>query len=146
MYKKEIEAMIIKLSEKFIKRDKEGFGKNGLAIPFSEIIMLSMIKDGMSIEECLTCFGISRKEANALMRKFLSDGLLDKEKDAIDKRRTNVFLTAKGRGMLESFASERDKVMDVLLEDMTYNEERAVLKFLSKVNQLTVEKYTIIKK
>lgn len=64
-----------------------------------------------------------------------------KREDPEDKRRRELILTEKGRREKEKLSGIIHETIDMILSDFTVNEEIAVLKFVSRINQLTVDKF-----
>lgn len=99
--------------------------------------------DGLTGTEFEQCLGQRHAESQRLLHEFMRAGLIEKKVHPEDARKRELFLTVKGRVQQERIRSALQEKMDYVLKDMTVNEEIAVLKFISKINQLTVEKFEI---
>lgn len=76
-----------------------------------------------------------RKKALASLQKLLKADLVKKNKNPEDKRCNWLVLSPKGQAFLDSYKVEESRFTTQVLKDMTVNEEKAIVKFLSKINQ-----------
>jgi DNA-binding MarR family transcriptional regulator len=58
-----------------------------------------------------------------------------KEENPCDKRSSYLVLGPTGIQFLEAYGEHEDIFLDFVLRDMTINEEKAIVKFLSKIQQ-----------
>lgn len=84
-----------------------------------------------------------RAKAKQLLQEYLKLGLLEKVADETDKRKRKLKLTETGQALKDRVQQIIQNEIDFLLADMSVNEEVAVLKFISRINQLTVGKYEV---
>ena len=84
-----------------------------------------------------------RARSRALLQDYIKAGLVAKQADPEDARRRRLVLTESGQQLRQRIEQALADAIAYVLADMTVNEEIAVLKFISRINQLTVEKYEI---
>lgn len=146
-YRNEIERMITKIIQNGIHYDKNGFGKNKFYKELSllDLIILKKIDQPeittiKSINEDLE---IDRNAINSVINKFTSKGIVEKELSLDDKRKVKFVMTEKGKEKYRMIKEYENQYIEFILESMTINEEKAILKFLSKVNQLSINPDTL---
>lgn len=99
--------------------------------------------DGLTATEFEQCLGQSHAESQRMLQVFIREGLIEKKTHPEDGRKRELFLSPKGKLYQERLKQSLEEKLDYVLKDMTVNEEIAVLKFISKINQLTVDKFAI---
>jgi DNA-binding MarR family transcriptional regulator len=144
VYQREIK----KISEKLIQKIENHMGSNIRILnrdyKLSDLLILNQmaISEGeRSIKSWAELLDIGQNETRAAIRRLVSWGDLERKKSSKDSREVLVGMTKRGYQVLEWFNDFEVALIDFVLRDLTVNEEKAVLKFLSKLNQLTVEKY-----
>ena len=144
VYYNEIKKITEKIFQKFIQLSKYDLSYEAKEYSFFELVLLKQIinsKEKMTINQWLDEFDLKNQVVNSTLKKLISNGDLRKEKSETDHRKTFIIPTGKGKKVISLFYISEDKILDFVLKEMTVNEEKAILKFLSKLNQLTVEKY-----
>lgn len=130
---------------KFVHYDKSGmkFQQNLTEFSFMDLIVLIELKQhGQSTtQELIGFFEVDRGIVTTVINRLCSLGLVEKKKDDKDRRKTYIFLTEAGEQLYEEISEAEKLGLSFILKDMTINEQKAILKFLSRVNQLTVDKY-----
>lgn len=132
------------LIKKFIEHDKRGMALQvNEVLSFSEMMLLIELSrcDRMTTQEILSYFPLERGILSTLLTRLVSRGLVYKEKDEQDKRKTYYTLTNQGRNCFKAIEVQEIEALEFVMKDMSINEQKAVLKFLSRINQLTVDKY-----
>lgn len=86
-------------------------------------------------QELLDSLDFKRSKALALIQKLIKNGFMDKEINLEDKRSVWVSLSPSGRQLLNQYQKHEKAFVNFILKDMTVNEEKAIVKFLSKINQ-----------
>lgn len=81
---------------------------------------------------------IDRKTLVALISRLQKRKMINKRVSEIDKRQFWIELTDKGQRIREELTEQGQQLMAFALKDLTINEEKAVLKFFSKLHQTTV--------
>ncbi len=118
----------------------EGFklGVKGETLNFLEIIILRRvdIDQGQRISELIEDININRNIITSLIKKMIGRGYIERTQSTKDKRAYLLKLTKSGVEVVEKSYILQKKNLDFVLEDITLNEEKAILKFLSKLNQL----------
>lgn len=141
-YYYEIGKMIDKIIHKVLLYDKKGFeirGK-GEALSLLDIHILKNIGEGENkkIYELVEDMGMDRGLVASGIKKLMSNGYIIKSKSEKDKRVYILKLTEKGKEMYEESLMIKKQVLEFILKDVSLNEEKAILKFLSKMNQATL--------
>lgn len=140
-----IMRMVEILIKKFIEHDKSGLKVADPLQPFSFselMVLLELCRNGpMTAQELLKTFQVDRGILNTMISHLISQQLIEKEKDEADKRKIYLSLTEAGRSYAQQLLAVEESALQFVLTDMSVNEQKAVLKFLSRINQLTVEKY-----
>lgn len=137
--------MVELLGKKFIENDKRGIQFEELLHfnSFSELMLLSELgrTERMSTQELLRGIELDRGILDTLIKNLIARKLVYKEKDEDDKRKAYIGLTDQGKEQVLIFRKVEEEAMQFVMKDMSVNEQKAILKFLSRINQLTVDKY-----
>lgn len=144
-YTKEIRRMLEKVAISAISQDKEGFYSKSLNGTYSglDIVLIQHIARGDTcIKDLVQNIGVSRNIVNTAVASLLNKKLIYKEKDETDGRLLLLRMTVKGRELFERIEEEQNKELEFMLNEATINEEKAILKFLSKYLQYRTEKYS----
>lgn len=102
-----------------------------------EVAILEII----NTEECITIntilemIPLKRSKLVGIIKKLTEASLLKKIINDSDKRSNYMKLDKKGVELLATFHNEEEDFLDFILDDMTVNEEKTIVKFLSKINQ-----------
>ncbi|RKD23598.1 DNA-binding transcriptional regulator, MarR family [Caminicella sporogenes DSM 14501] len=141
-YYKEINKMIEKIIHNIIVLDKRGFklGLKGEVLSFLDIYIIKIIGQNsmMSIYNLVNKTGVDRGIIASVVNKMVAGGYFKKEKSKDDKRVYMVMLTEEGKKVYDKIIDNQNNLLEFILSDITLNEEKALLKFLSKVNQKTI--------
>lgn len=108
-----------------------------------QIYPLLKFEDGMSEADFLRQHKRPRAKSRQLLNEYHRLGLIEKALDPLDARKRQLILSPSGKDLQQRIDQTLGDKIEYLLKDMTVNEEVAVLKFISRINQLTVEKYEI---
>ncbi|HHT20719.1 MAG TPA: hypothetical protein GXZ74_04700 [Tissierellia bacterium] len=140
-YHKELTKWIkITLDKLFME---QSFADPSSRLSAEQIYPLLKFHDGMTEADFLRQNKRPRAKSRQLLQEYFRSGLIEKVADPIDARKRRLVLSDSGRSLRERIEALVDDKIEFLLRDMTVNEEVAVLKFISRINQLTVEKYEI---
>lgn len=116
----------------------EGFTK-GLS-PQEVHIVLCLGKSGqLSVSSLCNELQIERGLLTTVMQRLIKRRVLVKEKDKSDQRVTLVGLTRLGERYFHVYNEKLSDIIGFILSDITLNEEKAILKFLGRVNTLFVD-------
>ena len=141
-YYNEINRMLDKLIHKVLIYDRKGFkvGAKGESLSLLDLDILRRIGE----ENCKKLYTLveememDRGLISSCIQKLSLMGYLEKEKSKKDKRVYIVRLTDLGRKMTENNLEKQKELLHFILDEMTLNEEKTILKFLSKINQTTL--------
>lgn len=138
--------MVEILIKKFIEYDKQGFSilPSGASLTFAEMMILIELSRNtrMTTQELLKHFQLDRGVMSTQLNRLTSYGLISREKDEVDRRKIYYALTETGDRYVQTIAQNEAGIFEFVMMDMSINEQKAILKFLSRINQLTVEKYS----
>lgn len=137
-YKKEITKWLYILMDKFFL-DGAFVGKHS-DLNAQESYGLIRFEDGMNLTEFSTYYNENRKKSQAYLNKLIRLGYLEKRDDPEDNRKKLLYLTFNGVEKQNRLALLFSSQLESILNELTYNDSVGVLKFISKVNQLTVDK------
>lgn len=137
--------MVEILIKKFIEYDKQGFSilPNGASLTFAEMMILIELSRNrrMTTQELLKHFQLDRGVMSTQLNRLTSYGLISREKDEVDRRKIYYALTDQGHTCYKNIETREYEALDFVMMDLSVNEQKAILKFLSRINQLTVGKY-----
>jgi len=138
-YHDEIGKMINKVIHKALLCEMEGFrlGTRGEAFSYLELKIMRKLREGdnKKILQLMEELQLNRGLVAALVKKLLAGGYITKEQSEEDRRVFTIKLTDSGKKILDRSSHGEKEFLDFILSDITVNEERAILKFLSKINQ-----------
>lgn len=144
-YNQSIMKMAEILAKKFIEHDKSGMSvaKHSQPFSFSEWMVLIELSrnERMTHQALLSNFQIDRGIMATVIKRLVSQQLIQKDRDDEDKRKVYISLTAAGKKIAEGLSLIEDEALQFVMKDLSVNEQKAILKFLSRINQLTVDKY-----
>ncbi|SKC55252.1 MarR family winged helix-turn-helix transcriptional regulator [Maledivibacter halophilus] len=138
-YYNEINRMIEKIAHKVLISDKRKFKVARKNQEFSLLEMFIIKKIGKneikSIYELVKEMEIDRGLVTSIIKKLVITGYIKKEKAQEDKRVNMLRLTVSGKEIYNEIIVGQQEFFEFILSDVTLNEEKAILKFLSKINQ-----------
>lgn len=138
-YYKEINKIMEKIIHKVLVLDKKGFKIRKKNQELSLLDMLIIKKIGSdskkSIYSLVKETEIDRGVISTIINKLVATGCVIKEKAEEDKRVNMVLLTDEGKEVYNMIIDSQKEFFDFVLNDVTLNEEKTILKFLSKINQ-----------
>lgn len=140
-YHKELTKwMLILLDKLFLD---QSFADPMTRLSADQIYPLLSFEGDLTEAEFLRRLQRPRAKSLHLLREYQKLGLLDKLVDETDARKRIFRLSETGEQLRHRIDDTIRQSIDLLLSDMSVNEEIAVLKFISRINQLTVDKYEI---
>ncbi len=144
-YHQSIMKMIEILIKKFIEQDQSGIKISEKLQPFSfsELMILVELSrtECMTTQELLKSLQVDRGIMSTLINRLMAQKLLEKSRGGKDKRKSYVMLTELGRQYFDQVNVSENEAFQFVMNDLSINEQQAILKFLSRINQLTVGKY-----
>lgn len=140
VYSNEINQMINKILEKAVykKNDEKVLLPKEITllnffilkrIDTKDQVVLTDLRDEIDID-----YNTIRKEILDL-EKF---GLINRTEDPKDKRRRFIQVTKRGQKQIKEVNDLIENKLQFVINNFSVNEEKAVLKFLSRINQLTL--------
>lgn len=93
------------------------------------------VHDFVVIGDIMDIVSIKRGKVLGILKRLGESGFIVKVKNDSDKRSSYVELSEKGRLVLERYFKEEQEFLNFILTDMSINEEKTIVKFLSKINQ-----------
>ncbi len=135
-YKKEINVMLFRVVEQSLNQGairKKTVGSIG----FDELLILEHIHQhgGQPLSKVMNALNFERRSFQSIVHKLIKSKWVEKYPVDEDKRRVVLELTEKGAEMLLTEKKQLERGLDYLIKDLTVNEEKGVLKFLSKLHQ-----------
>lgn len=145
-YTNEICAMMEKVSTMVVTQDKQGFYKSAIGGGyglFDVLVIAEVAKADCSIKDIVAHFGVNRNIVNSVVGSLIKGGILTKVRGDADARVQLLGLTEKGRELHLRIENEKQREIEFMLSEATINEEKAILKFLSKYTQYRTEKFVV---
>jgi len=138
----EIGTIMMKVMRKILSTDHDKIqvqaDKEGFTIRASFFIVELGRHTHMTFGEIEEGLEIDRKTLISLISKLQKRKVIDKHTSEDDKRQQWIVLTDKGHRIRLELIGQAEQLMGFALADLTINEEKAVLKFFSKLLQTTV--------
>jgi len=138
-YYNQINMMMEKIINKILIADKKGFkiGRKNEDLSLLDILVIKKIGSNSMkpIYSLVKETEIDRGVISSIINKLVANGYIKKEKAKEDKRVNMVILTDEGEEVYNKILDGQSEILDFILNDITLNEEKAILKFLSKINQ-----------
>ena len=87
----------------------------------------------LTVSEIADAVGVDQPRASRLVQQVVELGLVRREADPDDARRTRVVLTDQGAAIVRGFRGERREAIDIALEPFSDDERRELARLLSKL-------------
>lgn len=146
-YTREISHMMDRMLIKIMSQDKKGFYPNDLMHRMSllDILVIKMIGESkdMQLNALIRTLELDRNLIDVSVRNLIGLKLIMKKTGERDKREKYLALTQSGELIYEKLLSAQLSEMEFVLNDITINEEKTILKFLSKIVQYHTEKFDL---
>lgn len=145
-YRTSIERMLEKIVIKLIKYDRQPIkiDKSQFKGTLLELWLLRELdQEALSIQVIADRVDLNRALVTRSIDQLIRQGLIEKQRTSLDRRIQKISLTQLGCQFSTALKDQEFDYFDFVIKDLTVNEQKAVLKFLSRLNQLTVEKYDI---
>lgn len=108
--------------------------KRQTGLTFTQIrALISLAAEKRTLKDIAAERGVSPASASVLITALEKKGLIDRETDKIDSRRTLIGLTPVGRGYYEGLREAGERKLDALLEPLNKEEARTLAALLSKL-------------
>lgn len=141
-YYAQIYEYLDKLVRSIIILDKTGIRSKGISLSLTDIIILKLVGEasGKKMFEVIDALSMDRNTFKTIINRLILQGYISKSRSEEDKRAYFLELTAKGREIFEDIIDQEKQLLFSLLNDFTFNEEKAILKFLVKLEMLHRQK------
>lgn len=141
-YYVQIHEYLSKLVHGIIAIDKKGISSNGFNLSISDIFVLKVIgeEENKKMFEVMETLNLDRNSFKTIVGRLIAHDYVAKNKCENDKRAYSLELTEKGQKIFEEILTKEKEMLFSILNDFTFNEERAILKFLVKLDMLNREK------
>lgn len=145
-YTESILKMVEIIMKKLLELDRTGVKglSSAQSLNLSDLLVLMELQknEKMTTQDLHKNFKLDRGIINTIVARLMTHGFVNKEKAQLDKRKAYLSLSETGKLVLERFTASENEALNFVFKDFSINEQKAVLKFLSRVNQLTVDKYS----
>lgn len=91
--------------------------------------------ENVTQHELLVSLELKRSKLLGVIKKMIDCDYLIKKENVVDKRSSYIELGQKGLEILSEYGKHEAIFLDFVLKDMTINDEKAIVKFLSKMQQ-----------
>lgn len=127
-----------KLASMLIQADRNEITWEGISVNLMEYGLLQELKrqEGQTIQEMMEKTARSRNEVTAMVRRLLKQQLIQKGPASEDRRVRRLILTDLGVQFVETMENKTRTMMTHLLNDFSFNEEKAILKFLVRLDMM----------
>lgn len=139
-YYNEINRIIEKIALKLfiIEKQKIEIEASEEAVTLFDIALLKTVGDHgeVTVELLEEAMGLSKSMLSVQINRNHMMGFLERERSSADGRVLKYNLSLKGRSLYEAINRKEEAFIGEALSHITIHEEKAVLKFLSKLNQM----------
>jgi DNA-binding MarR family transcriptional regulator len=146
-YTREIAHMLDRLNIKTLSQDKEGFFRNRLKVKINllEMLMIKLIGEHgeIRLNQLIKVMEVDRNLVTTTLKRLIGLKLLQKKSDETDGRGQIISMLPLGKALYQDLLIEQQIELDFILNDVTINEEKTILKFISKMLQVHTDKYEI---
>lgn len=138
----QIHEYLQRLTTLVVQTDWNEINQAGISVNLMEYALLQELKrrEGQTFQEIMESTGRSRNEVTAMVRRLIKQQLIQKGPASEDRRVRRLILTKTGSFMVKKIETESLQMLAGILDDFSFNEEKAVLKFLVKLDMLTRNK------
>lgn len=136
-YSRELHMMLKKtMSRAYSIHANSQLGSKNGKVDFFALDLLSRLREQPStLKDLANESEFSRVDLKKYVGSLVKMGYISKEVNDKDKRAIWLSITASGEFQLESALQQLKAPLDFALSDLTLNEEKAVLKYLSRLHQ-----------
>lgn len=118
--------------------DKQGVNDNNCYLSITDLLILKLLgnEHGKKMFEVMNALNIDRNTFKTIINRLISKGYISKNRCEDDRRAYILELTDKGKLFFDETINKEKEILFSLLDDFTFNEEKAILKFLVKLEML----------
>jgi len=140
VYSNEINQMINKILEKGVLKKNEETAILPKGVTLLNFYILKKINsgDGVILTDLRDEFGIDYNKIRKEISSLENLALIKRKEDPKDKRRKYIQVTQQGKNRITTLDKLLEDKLQFVINNFSVNEEKAVLKFLSRINQLTL--------
>lgn len=110
----------------------------GMAASFpAAIVQIGMFS--AQLGNLQSALSLTQSAATRLVQKLEEQGLVVKEKSAVDSRQACLRLTDKGRSEMEKILTNRYSVLQAAVKTLTFDETSQLEKIISKILKFTIQ-------
>ena len=139
--------MLDRLNTKILTQDKSGYYRKHLKVELNlaEVLILKQLGEhgDIKLNQLIKNLEVDRNFLNTTLKRMMTLKLIHKTPDPSDGRSQVVGMLQAGRELYHELLKQQQQELDFVLNDITINEEKTVLKFISKLVQYHTEKYEI---
>ncbi|SDY60201.1 MarR family winged helix-turn-helix transcriptional regulator [Tindallia californiensis] len=141
-YYVQIYEYIEKLLHALIIEDKKRNFSGKKSLQILDLMLMSYMGKGKgsSIQKLITETGLKRNDITSAVKRLTERKMIYKADSDEDKRIKELVLTEQGEALLLEYRKQEQRELFELLDEFTFNEEKAILKFLVKVDMKYREK------
>ncbi len=143
----DIQRMLDKIFIRMLSTDRRGFkiGKKNEKFSFVDIMIIRVVGQlqGVSVFDLIYTLDMDRGIVSTAVSKLMKNNYIFKEKSEHDGRVQILKLTDSGLSIYETINQKENDLVNFILRDLTSNEQKAILKFLSRIRQTMVSKYDV---
>lgn len=146
-YTKEIAHMLDRMNTKILMQDKSGYFKKNLKVKLNlvELLLIKQLGEQgeVKMNDLIKVLEIDRNLMTTTLKRLTGLKLIQKKTDQLDGRSQICYLLPQGIELYQALLEEQRKELEFILSDITINEEKTILKFISKMVQYHTDKYEI---
>ena len=141
-YYVEINQYLQRLIKNILIYDREGIDIEGCSLSILELLIIDFLgNEGQKkMYEVIEILNIDRNSLVTIINNLQQKKYITKTKSLKDKRVQILELTQEGNRIYEKITYRNKELLFSLLNDFSFNEEKAILKFLVKLDMLSKER------
>jgi DNA-binding MarR family transcriptional regulator len=121
------------LTRLYDKRLQEALAPLGVAPGQFPALMMLFQKDGLTQAELCRRIGVEQPTMANTLARMERDGLIRRETDAVDKRRSFIFLTAKIKDRQDAIVAEARAVASLAVAGLSGGEQDTLFALLARL-------------
>lgn len=146
-YYDEISTLMKTVAHKLEIMNKKGigYGKGFEKLSILETVIITKVysHEKLSTKDLINEVGVDRGLVTTSTNRLIKKHILEKHQSNEDRRKFYLTLGSKGPELVKAMKHKEDDFLKFVLDEITINDAKAILKFLSKINQTTVDKFEI---
>lgn len=134
-YYEEIDKYLKKFTKSIIVQSKSNFMINKIKFsPMQLLILIDIVEGNDNFYKLLDSFKLKRNILDTNIKFLIEKGIIKKQNCKEDKRQVSLILTDEGKSVVDGIDKIRSSFIKELMADFSVNEEKAILKFLVKLD------------